>query len=172
MTSWSCHVLRPAVVKSSIMLTYSGTTSHYRPEGDDSYPPPTSSFLADIPNATIGYAMLWISFSSVGHLKSGWPRVLTKWFFWSALGNSPVVVWTVLAELSALSSPCFIFKDMKFVPRESFPLQNTMTLTHLMKAAFILTGLSVLTGCAHWIMASAVALAHLPGAPETNPSRQ
>lgn len=78
---WSCHVLRPAVVKSSIVLTYSGTTSHVRPEGDDSYPPPTRSFLADIPNATVGYAMLWISFSSVGHLESGWPLVLTKWFF-------------------------------------------------------------------------------------------
>lgn len=43
-----------------------------------------------------------------------------------------------------------------------------MTLTHLMKAAFILTGLSVFMGCAHWIMASAVALAHMPGAPDVS----
>lgn len=47
-----------------------------------------------------------------------------------------------------------------------------MTLTHLVEAAFILTGLSVFMGCAHCVMASAVALAHLLGAPETNSSRR
>lgn len=137
MTSWSCHFLRPAVVKSSIMLTYSGTASHFRPEGDDSCPPPTRSFLADIPDAAIGYAMLWISFSSVGHLESGWPQV-----FWSALGNSPVVKWTILAKLSALSSPCFIFKTWSLY-QGILPLQTPMTLTYRVKAAFILTGLCV-----------------------------
>lgn len=38
--------------------------------------PPSRSFLADIPNATIGCAALWISFSSVGHLRE-----------WLALGS-------------------------------------------------------------------------------------
>lgn len=65
---------RPAVVKSSILCCANlEQTSHFRPEGDDSYLPPPRSFIADIPNATIGCAALWISYSSVGHLETGWP---------------------------------------------------------------------------------------------------